>query len=204
MNWVFPEGDTFFTEKFNPNTWGEDDWNIVKSKLTKFNTCLDIGAHCGLTSYRYSKYFNKVKSFEPVHYNYFTQNLIGIKNVELFSVGASDKIQKLTMYRSNNNSGATEIMSSKPTGSRWNPTPIYADFVPIDNYRFEDVDFIKIDTENFILPVLKGAINTIKKYNPILQIEFNSDDKNSKVLLESLGYTIFDKKEKDIFFIKET
>jgi len=41
----------------------------------------------------------------------------------------------------------------------------------LDNYQFDDVDVIKIDVEGYELLVLEGAIDTIERNRPIVQIE---------------------------------
>jgi FkbM family methyltransferase len=41
----------------------------------------------------------------------------------------------------------------------------------LDSYGFTDVDIIKIDVEGYELQVLEGAVNTIAKNRPIVQIE---------------------------------
>ena len=43
----------------------------------------------------------------------------------------------------------------------------------LDDFEFEDIDFIKIDVEGFEKKVIQGAKNTIIKYNPLLVIEQN-------------------------------
>lgn len=41
----------------------------------------------------------------------------------------------------------------------------------LDNYQFDDIDIIKIDVEGYELLVLEGAIDTIERNRPIVQIE---------------------------------
>lgn len=41
----------------------------------------------------------------------------------------------------------------------------------LDSYNFEDVDVIKIDVEGYEFPVLKGAVNTITRCRPVVQLE---------------------------------
>ena len=51
---------------------------------------------------------------------------------------------------------------------------------PLDSYQFENISVIKIDTENMEYDVLKGAIETIKKYKPAILIELWSTSEHSR------------------------
>ena len=44
----------------------------------------------------------------------------------------------------------------------------------LDDYNFDEVDYLKIDVEGHELKVLKGAIATIEKCNPVIVIEENA------------------------------
>jgi hypothetical protein len=52
------------------------------------------------------------------------------------------------------------------------------DIVIIEHLSFITPTMIKIDVEGFELEVLKGAQNILKKYKPILIIEFSEDRDN--------------------------
>lgn len=41
----------------------------------------------------------------------------------------------------------------------------------LDNHNFENVDAIKIDCEGYEFPILKGAVNTITNFRPVVQLE---------------------------------
>ena len=55
----------------------------------------------------------------------------------------------------------------------------------LDSLNIKDVDLIMIDTEGYELFVLKGGIETIKKYKPILVVEFHNRN-----LTQKFGYTL--------------
>ena len=50
-----------------------------------------------------------------------------------------------------------------------------AECFKLDDFEFEDIDFIKIDVEGFEKKVIQGAFKTILKYNPLLVIEQNDE-----------------------------
>ena len=68
----------------------------------------------------------------------------------------------------------------------------------LDSYNFQEVDFMKIDIESHELEMLKGAVETLERCNPIIFIEdpthFYNVKNNKNVptgldFLCSLGYT---------------
>jgi FkbM family methyltransferase len=70
--------------------------------------------------------------------------------------------------------------------------------VPLDQFEFNDVVFIKIDVQGYELNVINGAINTINKHRPYLFVEFEDDllqdagssEKELQAKIESLGYIV--------------
>ena len=59
--------------------------------------------------------------------------------------------------------------------------------------NIKDVGLIMIDTEGYELNVLKGAVNTIKKYKPVLVLEFHTTNKNRvNNLTQKYGYYLYE------------
>ena len=149
INWKIPDEDTFYLnekEKARLEKMGEPDFNIVKKWIKSYNGVIDIGAHIGETSYRYSKYFKKKYAVKSI---------------------------------------------------------------AIDSLKLEGIDFIKIDTEGYVLPVLKGLQDTIVRTGyPLLQIEFNwmtTNRTDCESVLKELGYVFVDKFDNiDFFYIHES
>ncbi len=46
----------------------------------------------------------------------------------------------------------------------------------LDSYGFQEIDFIKIDVEGYELPVIQGAIETLRRCRPIVVIEQKGND----------------------------
>ena len=76
----------------------------------------------------------------------------------------------------------------------------------LDDYNFLNVDYIKIDVEGHELKVIKGAIATIEKYNPVIVIEENGSQElyNKGVkddalnFLQSINYKVMHRFEKPV------
>ena len=63
-------------------------------------------------------------------------------------------------------------------------------WLSLDQYNYNDVDFIKIDVEGWEPKVLRGAKKTIDRCNPVICVEINKGDHESQWLLESWGYEL--------------
>jgi|UPI0004AFA604 FkbM family methyltransferase len=212
----FPESDTFFNNLNNVMKWGEQEFQIIRPWLENKRKCIDIGAHCGLTSLRYAQYFKEVHSFEPIHYELLKENTVD-KNITVYGHGISAKKCVLEIYPNPQNSGGsiipdefnTGIIEKRYTGDNAQlpevvPTTIKC--LPLDYYEFKDVDLIKIDVEGHILPVINGMINTLKNNSPILQIELSDFEEiniPSHDILDNLGYIKYWKIKNDAFYIKK-
>ena len=214
-DWILPPNEKFYTKFKNDGTlysMTEPDFNIAMKRLSDMRTCIDVGAHIGTTTVRYAKYFDKVHSIEPVYFDILKKNIGYLDNVEFHKCIVSDYNGICEMVRSKGNSGATtvklkenvEAMRKSVLGFDMKNT-INVKSVTMDSMGFENVDFIKIDTEGVVLPVLKGSISTIKKYSPVLQIEFNKFSKKDECekLLDELGYNFYEKYHVDHFYYKE-
>ena len=69
---------------------------------------------------------------------------------------------------------------------------------PLDYFKLTNVSLIKIDTDGMDEEVIKGAMNTIKKYKPVIIVELlivdNKHNHSGVRLLQEIGYKVVDKK----------
>jgi FkbM family methyltransferase len=143
--------------------------HYIQRNPAKNRTYIDVGACQGTTMLPYSRLFQKVFGYEPNKKNFElclkNLRLNDSKNCIVKNNAVMDKkVNGLTILHSGGNSGCyyfKEDSSSDITS------------VILDEENIQDVDFIKVDTEGSELYVLKGAINIIKNYKPLIQIELN-------------------------------
>ena len=149
------------------------------------DSVLDVGAQCGdysLLSSVYHKCSNII-AIEPLPSNYNTllKNLKmnRVSNVIPINAAASDS------------SGIIEIGYESDMAFK-GPSKKKIDVrgIRIDDLPMKSLDLIKIDVEGFEIEVLKGAENTIKKFNPKIILETHSTGLKEKSLrfLGNLGY----------------
>lgn len=214
VKWTIPDGDTFYKKYKDENkleVMGEMDFIEAKKIINRWRSVIDVGAHIGETAYRYSKYFKNVYAFEPVYHDILKLNIGHIENIKIYPYAATDKEEKRMMVRSKLNSGATVIKTKENTKdlkkSRFDQNEIEVNCVDIDKFNFFEIDFIKLDTEGFVLPVLIGMTNTIENNGfPPLQIEFNHMTINMRSCIEylnKLGYSKCSEFDVDQFYIKK-
>lgn len=202
--------------------WDED---IIENKLLEYiqkaNIILDIGAHVGCHTLAYSKINPNtlIHSFEmqPEMFFLLEKNIKdnNILNVQLYNNAIGNK------------TGQYETEIKLRDGGYFKPVKYYTDdkfnfgglglgfggekvnMITIDSLNLSDCDFIKIDVEGFEYGVILGAIETIKKYKPVIFYEFAdkvmteemctiasinySESYDPKDLLITLGYNNFDK-----------
>jgi hypothetical protein len=183
-------------------------YDIVKES----KVIIDIGAHCGSHSIIYSKINSSASifAFEPqkVMYDILCKNVEdnNITNIKTFNTALGNKKCKSSMskYCSHGPNMSIPINHSLPfnLGSlQVGKGGEEIEISRLDDYDFENVDYIKIDTEGFEPYILDGAISLIEKYKPVLFLELErvstTEDMNdsyipisksaSQILLD-LGY----------------
>ncbi len=182
------------------------DLAVVKRYLTVYpkrrRTYIDVGAHIGITLAAYSRLFSTLIGFEPnpTTFNYLLKNVERNKiRCRTENVGLYSHECKCTIKCHGSNSGCYYV---EPDA---NGT---VECKTLDSYSFYDVDFIKIDTGGSELFVLKGAVETLRKYKPLVQVECNGlsetlysvTTKDVVDFLADLGYLPYDTGSNNLFF----
>lgn len=183
--------DGFFTNLSKNNTlslFGKDSRDLALRYVTNFDTVIDIGAHVGISVLHWSQHFQHCMAYEPMpdHFDCLTENTKHLPQVHRFNYAISDQ-QKILLgaYRTAKNSGSFQLLdNSYQQPSKKLPRQLYEiESHRLDEFDFDSVGLIKVDVEGWELEVLKGAVETIKKHQPVMLIEFTGG--NSKKSLHS-------------------
>jgi len=151
---------------------------IIKKLITEGDVIADVGANIGLTSILFSHLGSKVISFEPSPstYSILCENIRrnDLRNVTPVNIGLGDveSVTTLTFSANNRSSGFISDICRPETGHITENVKI----MRLDDiwYGFADrLDFIKIDVEGFERNVIKGALNLLMQYKPIVVLELN-------------------------------
>ena len=162
---------------------------LFQALVAAGDTVLDVGANCGLHTVVLAKLCGpegSVHAFEPVDYNIRKLNanlyLNGCKNTTIHecAVGEAEctmmlrKIRESGYFKGNSSLVDNEKLSGELSDS--------FDIVPVrvrtlDNIVEEagltDVNLIKMDIEGYEYYALQGGLQTIKRYRPIIIIEYS-------------------------------
>jgi FkbM family methyltransferase len=186
----------------------EKEYKLINLIKKKSPVVIDIGGNKGESIKNFLKYNKNLKiyCFEPKKKSFeIIKKKFNNKNIKIFNCGIGCKFKKIELYTPTifsyefSSLSSTNILDLKFRLKAFF-NKIYKNFSfvseiinikKLDNF-FLKPDLIKIDTEGSELDIIKSSIKTIKKYNPILIIEFNHKnfDKLKRVLL-SLGYNSY-------------
>tara|TARA_B100000749_G_scaffold256820_1_gene225745 strand:- start:1029 stop:1637 length:609 start_codon:yes stop_codon:yes gene_type:complete len=163
------------------------------------NVCLDIGAHVGIWSKRLSKDFSKVICFEPLskHIECHKENCKELNNVFLYEYALSDIETDAIMTTKDRNSGMSSLEQKKFRNKKEEVVKTKT----LDSFKFEKIDFMKIDVEGYEEHALMGAKKTILEYSPKIFIEiWGVKFEKVSQLISSMGYNTMKKVGYDNYF----
>jgi len=181
-------------------------YNAIPSDGT-FNI-VDIGAQVGLYTL-YAKYLPKSTfyAFEPFPSTFQELNnnikINDISNVNTYNMAISDS-EGVTVLNTSISHNGLHTLGNNPL--RFNDVkPIHVNTTTLD-IHFSDIPihYIKIDTEGYEYYILKGGMQVIKKYKPIIQLEWNTtnmrqcnvSEEMMREMIREIGY-------KQIGFVEE-
>lgn len=206
MDWYIGRGLEVYGE------WGEKKVAVMERLVKAGHIAVEVGAHVGALTLPLSRMVGesgRVVAFEPFYPSFSTLaanvGLNSLQNVEVRQAVVADKVGRVFMNRK---SFAFKLDDFFNFGSiSFNTLRIYdlADDVerasadwdeyataPLDQMSLGRLDFVKIDAEAMEAKVIQGAMRIIKKFKPVLFVEYrNPWEKGSsllKVLEDSLRY----------------
>jgi FkbM family methyltransferase len=164
--------------------WQPEIWDSLSPNLPEGGVFLDVGAHIGYFSMRAAVRLGKsgrIVAFEP---NPETLKLLSdnvaanhAENVIVEPIACTDREQMLTLYAAPSmNTGASSLARENADLSVDEPPRPYVvrgrtiDDV-VRELNLSRVDAIKIDVEGAEVYVLRGAVNTLKRFHPKVVIE---------------------------------
>lgn len=176
----------------------EKDYYGLKKliKLNEKRDFIDVGGNIGLSTigFRQLGYNNRILIFEPDK-NYCVKKLKKLKNkisnIRIYDFALSEKNEKKNLYQAYFLGIKMHFLSSfskKYLLNVINQVYRYFKFFfkiktqVLNLKKFDDLKlnvkpcFIKIDVEGYDHKVIKGMVQTIKKYKPLILVELNKEN----------------------------
>ena len=168
--------------------------NILENNLIKV---VDVGASGGIDS-RWSKFTSSYKGilFEPDPREYETLKLKSGKNLIVLNSALSDSKRTIDFHLCKKQEVSSvylpniDFLEKFPDVGRFDVVKhirIEADTLnsQLIKHNIDDIDFIKIDTQGYELPILKGATNYLDKVIGLeIEVEFAQLYKNQPLFDE--------------------
>ena len=159
----FFERDFFYSQDGNRvflNHHCKVTFNLSFPYIKKFRNSVDVGCRDGEYTRFLQKYFNHTFCFDSRLSNFFPYN-VNINKVSHYQCALGDKNEFIIM------SGGTH---KKIPGHMYK-----AKCYRLDDFKLNNIDYIKIDVEGFEKKVIKGGIETIERNSPLIVIEQNDE-----------------------------
>lgn len=195
--WVWRNDDTNF-KTFRVLSSETDLLEKVKPFLKDNKVVVQAGGNCGMQVVKFAEFFETVYTFEPDPINFFCLvNNLPYDNVIKFQCCLGDDHKMISMSPLKDEIGGFFVNENRGNI----PT------LKIDDLNLSSCDFIQLDVEGYQLFALKGAINTIKKFKPVISIEldwverYNFSHRDIINLLTSLGYEKQDSYTSDRIYV---
>ena len=176
---------------------------IIKENIAQDSNCIDIGCHKGeiLEILIHQSPNGSHFAFEPLP-TFYSDLVKKFKDkATIFPYALSDKSGETEFHFVRNAPAYSGIQKRKYAVQEPDIEKLKVEVKKLDEVIPENVkiDFIKIDVEGGEFDVLKGGINLLQKYNPLLIFEFGkgaSDFYNVQpselfMFLEDLNYSVY-------------
>lgn len=169
-----PDSDTHFTDHLarGPLFKAKGTYQQAKIELAlsvnprRRGLAVDVGGHVGLWSRVLAVYFAEVVAFEPVAelVECFKLNAPG---VTLHSVALGADPGAAAFVTESGNTGNSRMAARGDGATKLSCVPVRM----LDEYGFQNLDFLKIDTEGYEKFVLEGGKETIIRCKPVIVVE---------------------------------
>jgi FkbM family methyltransferase len=197
----------------NKWAWRKDDTNLVTFKILSEETeliekvkpylknnkvAIQAGGNCGMQVVKFAEFFETVYTFEPdpVNFHCLVNNLPFTNVIKMQCCLGSDHrmVSMNTLEDAIGGFYVNEDHGNVPT-------------IRIDDLDLKNCDFIQLDVEGYQLFALRGAEETIKRFQPVISVELDWVEryeftKNDIVnFLTNMDYTKVDSYTSDLIYV---
>lgn len=197
---LLPASFFYFYRAYRAYWFGEREIEILKDLVSADRAAIDIGANYGEYAFWLERLSCRVFLFEP-----FPQCVDFLRecvadNTEVFQVGLSnvsgESVLQVPVDEKSSAVAARASLSNKAVSEFSCVDEIFVHLSRLDEFNIDNVGYIKIDVEGHEREVLEGALDTIRRCRPNLQIEIEQRHLDCDIAdmfeyIASLGYDSF-------------
>ena len=186
--------------------WDKNEKDFLKifDLINKEGVVVDIGANIGVMTAHFANKLQKstILSFEPIPSNINTFKRVSkffrLTNIKLFELALSDFEGETNMImpvvgsaKKHGLSHVAEQTEGNEQGEIFQVAVNKLDNITEITQSNKPITAIKIDVEGHEFQVLKGAVNTITKYKPVIYCELWDSEQRQEIIefVKSLNYT---------------
>ncbi len=176
---------------------GEYELKLLPQLTDRSKMSLDVGGNMGSYTYQLSRLSSSVVTFEPNPGYVKRIEMLGLRNVQVEQVALSDRLGSAQLripmsaggYEDQGMASIEERAILKENLSR----TLNVVTKSLDEYKFRNVGFIKIDVEGHEEAVLRGAAETLSLSKPAIIVEIEEKSNPGAIAritryLRSIGY----------------
>ena len=135
--------------------------------VTDWSVCVQAGGCMGMHPRLFSEMFGRVYTFEPDPLNFFCLTYNCQKdNIIKFQSALGHENKLISINRPNSQNTGVNTINEEAKG--------FIPMVTIDSLALDACGLIQLDLEFYELNILRGALETIKKYKPVITCELGS------------------------------
>lgn len=174
--------------------WENRQRKLIMEHVKKFDYVLQAGGWVGVIPRILSHHFKNVYTFEPSfdNFKFLVANIAEINNIRCFNAALSNSATEID-FEITQASGQCRIKSPKSWDRIIVNSVVKAQTLTIDSLNLPGLDLLMLDSEGHSLEILQGAIETIKKYKPVILTDthFIPAIKELEInYVQSIGYNV--------------
>ncbi len=188
--------------------WAEEEIALLRPYVMKGSTVVDVGANVGVHTHAFAEMVGppgKVVSiegqpevFDLLAANVLDNGLLPVVRTVYALAGETIALVPYTVQREGENVGAKSFVVEvhHPADRQiYGEITVLLPLLTIDSLSLASCSLMKIDVEGMELDVLRGASDTLRRFQPVLYFEFASGDVSVMIAiydyLKVFGYRLF-------------
>jgi FkbM family methyltransferase len=181
--------------------YSSSEVDLYRQLLRPHSNVVEIGANIGAHTVPIARMCpeGSVIAIEPQQraFQLLCANLVmnGCKNVQALPIALGERsgwaeVPKVD-YATEKNVGAVTLIEAQP-GPVANETQL-APMYSLDSLPIRACDFLKLDVEGWEAGVLRGGLNVIQRFWPVMYVENDRGSKQAELiaLIDEIGYTMY-------------